>query len=68
METLFLNRVRQGLLRKRDSLSECFRATPRAKKELLLGPSEEWSVRMRLGVIEDTIAKADSKTLGRCEI
>ena len=63
MDTLFLNRVRQGLLRKRDGLAEWFRATPPAKKELFLGPSEERSVRMRLGVIEDTIAKVDSKTL-----
>ena len=68
MDTLFLNRVRQGLLRKRDSLAEWFGATPPAKKELFLGPSEERSVRMRLGVIEDTIAKVDSKTLGRCEV
>jgi hypothetical protein len=38
------------------------------KKVVLLGPSTEQSVRTRLDVIDDTISKADSKTLGKCEV
>jgi sigma-B regulation protein RsbU (phosphoserine phosphatase) len=68
MDTLALDRIRQSLLRKRDSLNAWFHSTPPVKKEVLLGPSKEQSVRTRLEVIDDTIAKADSKTLGKCEV
>ena len=68
MEALNLQRMRKGLLQKRDSLTEWLHATPMDKKEVLLGPSTEQSVRTRLDVIDDTISKADSKTLGKCEV
>ncbi len=67
MDTIVLERIRQGLLRKRDSLSEWFHATSPVKKEVLLGTSKEQSVHTHLDVIDDTIAKVDSKTLGKCE-
>jgi sigma-B regulation protein RsbU (phosphoserine phosphatase) len=38
------------------------------KKKVLLGPSTERSVHARLDVIDDAISKADSKTLGKCEV
>jgi sigma-B regulation protein RsbU (phosphoserine phosphatase) len=68
MEALILERIRDGLLQKRDRLAEWLHATPPEKKEVLLGPSTEQSVHTRLEVIDDTISKADSKTLGKCEI
>jgi len=68
MDTFVLERIRQGLLRKRDSLAEWFHATPLAKKEVLLGPLKEQSVQNRLEVIDDTIARVDSKTLGKCKV
>ena len=68
MDTFLLERIRQGLLRRRDSLTEWFHATPLVKKEVLLGPLKEQSVRARLDVIDDTIAKVDSQTLGKCEV
>jgi RNA polymerase-binding transcription factor DksA len=68
MEALNLQRMRKGLLQKRDSLTEWLHATPMDKKVVLLGPSTEQSVRTRLDVIDDTISKADSKTLGKCEV
>ena len=68
MEALILERVRKGLLQKRDSLNEWLQATPLVKKEVLLGPLTEQSVRTHLDVIDDTILKADSKTLGKCKV
>ena len=68
MEAFILERISKDLLRKRDSLTEWIHTTPLVKKEVLLGPSTEQSVRTRLGVIDDTISKADSKTLGKCEV
>ena len=38
------------------------------KKKVLLGPSTEKSVHARLDVIDDALSKADSKTLGKCEV
>ncbi len=68
MEALILERMRKGLLQKRDRLTEWLHATPLGKKEVLLGPSTEQSVHARLDVIDDAISKADSKTLGKCEV
>lgn len=68
MDSFGLERLRQGLLRKRDSLAEWFHATPLVKKEVVLGPSKEQAVQNRLDVIEETIAKVDSKTLGKCTV
>jgi len=68
MEALLLERMREGLLQKQDSLTEWLQATPLGKKKVLLGPSTEQSVHARLDVIDDAISKADSRTLGKCEV
>jgi RNA polymerase-binding transcription factor DksA len=68
MESLILERMHKGLLQKQDSLTEWLHATPLSKKKVLLGPSSEQSVHARLDVIDDAISKADSKTLGKCEV
>ena len=68
MEALLLERMRNGLLQKQDSLTQWLHATPLSKKKVLLGPSTEQSVHARLDVIDDAISKADSKTLGKCEV
>jgi sigma-B regulation protein RsbU (phosphoserine phosphatase) len=68
MEALILERMRKGLLQKRDRLTEWLQATPLDKKKVLLGPSTEQSVRTRLDVIDDTLSKAHSKVFGKCEI
>ena len=68
MEALLLNRMHKGLLQKHGNLTEWLQATPLSKKEVLLGPSTEQSVRTRLDVIDDAISKADSNTLGKCEV
>jgi hypothetical protein len=68
MEALLLERMREGLLQKQDNLTEWLHATPLGKKKVLLGPSTEQSVHARLDVIDEAISKADSKTLGKCEV
>jgi sigma-B regulation protein RsbU (phosphoserine phosphatase) len=68
MEALLLDRMSKGLLQNRDSLTEWLHATPLGKKKVLLGPSTEQSVQARLDVIDNAISKADSKTLGKCEV
>ena len=68
METHILERMSKGLLQKRDSLTEWLHATPLGKKKILLGPSTEQSVHDRLDVIDEAISKADSRTLGKCEV
>ena len=39
MEALILERMREGLLQKQDSLTEWLHETPLGKKKVLLGPS-----------------------------
>jgi sigma-B regulation protein RsbU (phosphoserine phosphatase) len=68
MEALILERMSKGLWQKRDWLTEWLHATPLGKKKVLLGPSTERSVHARLDVIDDAISKADSKSLGKCEV
>jgi sigma-B regulation protein RsbU (phosphoserine phosphatase) len=68
MEAPLLERMREGLLQKQDNLTEWLHATPLGKKKVLLGPSTEQSVHARLNVIDNVISKADSKTLGKCEV
>ena len=68
MEALLLERMREGLLQKQDNLTEWLHATALGKKKVLLGPSTEQSVHACLDVIDDAISKAESKTLGKCEV
>jgi sigma-B regulation protein RsbU (phosphoserine phosphatase) len=68
MEALFLERMRKGLLQKKNNLTEWLHTTPSDKKEVLLGPSTEKSVLCCLDVIDGAISKADSKALGKCEV
>jgi hypothetical protein len=67
MEASILERMRKGLLQKRDRLTVWLQATRLDIKEVLLGPSSEQSVHGCLDVINDALSKADSKTLGKCE-
>ncbi len=68
MEALLLERMRDGLVQKQDNLTEWLHATPFGKKKVLLGPASEQSVHACLDVIDNAISKADSKTLGKCEV
>ena len=68
MEAFILDRIRNGLLQKREWLTEWLHSTPLNKKEVMLGPSTEQSVLCCVDVIDEAITKAESKTLGKCEV
>jgi len=68
MDAPIIARIRTGLSEKRVGLTEWLRMTPAQKKGVFLGPSTEQEVHAHLGVIDDAILKADSGSLGRCEV
>ena len=68
MESFNLDRICNGLLQKREWLTKWLHSTPLNKKEVMLGPSTEQSVLCCVDVIDEAITKADSKTLGKCEV
>jgi sigma-B regulation protein RsbU (phosphoserine phosphatase) len=68
MEAFILDRIRNGLLQKREWLTEWLYSTPLNKKEIMLGPSTEQSVICCVDVIDEAITKAESKSLGKCEV
>ena len=68
MEAPVLESIRKNLLERRDRINEWLRVTPLSRKAVFLGPSTEQAVHARLDAIDDAISKADSKTLGRCEV
>jgi sigma-B regulation protein RsbU (phosphoserine phosphatase) len=68
METPLLERIRTDLIEKRDGLTEWLRITPSDEKGILLGPSTEQGVHAHLGLIDNSITKAETGTLGQCEV
>ena len=68
MQTPILENIRNNLFEKRDRIHQWLRATPMSKKEVYLGPSTEQAVHARLEAIDEAISKADSRTLGKCEV
>jgi len=68
MAAEILERLRTGLLEKRAGLAEWLRTTPSRRKGILLGPSSEQAVQAHLNAIDTSIAKAEARTLGRCEV
>ncbi len=68
MQTPILENIRNNLFEKRDRIHQWLRATPMSKKEVYLGPSTEQAVQARLEAIDEAISKADSRTLGKCEV
>jgi hypothetical protein len=68
MMTTVLERIRASLLERRAGLAEWLQTTPQRRKGMLLGPSSEQAVHARLDAIEDSIAKAEARTLGRCDV
>jgi sigma-B regulation protein RsbU (phosphoserine phosphatase) len=68
MGTTILERIRASLLEKRVGLTEWLRTTPAYKKQALLGPSTEQGVHTHLSVIDDSVERIESGTLGRCQV
>ena len=68
MEVQFLHRIRNGLEETRSRLAFWLQNTPFDKKSVFLGPMSEGAVRHRLETIDQTIAKVESGTIGKCEV
>ena len=68
MGTGILERIHTSLSQKRVGLTEWLRTTPPDKKQILLGTSTEQAVRTHLSAIDDSIERAKSGALGRCEV
>ena len=68
MGTTILERIRASLIEKRVGLTEWLRTAPPYKKQVLLGPSAEQGVHTHLSVIDDSVARIESGTLGRCQV
>ena len=68
MEAPVLERIRTGLAEKRVGLTDWLRITPSHKKRVLLGPSTEQVVYAHLGILDNAIEKAETGSLGRCDV
>ncbi|MCZ7571368.1 MAG: PP2C family protein-serine/threonine phosphatase [Ardenticatenaceae bacterium] len=68
MESTVFERIRGGLLEKRQNLTDWLRATPAPTRQLRLGPADERAVRVHLHVLDTALEKTASKTLGLCRV
>ena len=68
MESTVFERFRASLLEQRENLTEWLHRTPARKKQVRLGPIDEWAVQAHLRVLDTALAKAEDKTLGLCEV
>jgi sigma-B regulation protein RsbU (phosphoserine phosphatase) len=68
MQTNVINRIREGLLEKQESLEQWKVATPEPLKELELGDSDESAVDAQLQVIETSLDMMEEGVYGICEV
>jgi sigma-B regulation protein RsbU (phosphoserine phosphatase) len=68
MQTEVINRIREGLLEKRDSLEQWQVTTPEPQKELELGGADESVVDAQLQVIETSLDMMEEGVYGICEV
>jgi sigma-B regulation protein RsbU (phosphoserine phosphatase) len=68
MENTFLENIRDGLVEKQQGLLDWLHKSPPYKKSVTLGPSTEKAVQNHLDTIEDCIDRAESGTLGICDV
>lgn len=68
MQTSVINRIREGLLEKQESLEQWQVATPEIQKELELGDSDESAVEAQLQTIETSLDMMEEGVYGICEV
>ncbi len=68
MQANVFERVREGLLDKRQRLTDFLRTTPPAKMETQLGSASKKAVEAQLQVIDNSIQKNADHTLGICSV
>jgi sigma-B regulation protein RsbU (phosphoserine phosphatase) len=68
MQTNVINRIREGLLEKKENLEQWQVSTPEPEKQLELGFADESAVDAQLEVIDESLEKMEEGTYGICEI
>lgn len=68
MQTNVINRIREGLLEKQETLEQWQVTTPEPEKELELGGADASAVDMQLEVIETSLEMMEEGVYGICEV
>lgn len=68
MQTSVINRIREGLLEKKENLEQWQVATPESKKQMELGYADESAVDAQLDVMDASLEQMEEGTYGICEI
>jgi sigma-B regulation protein RsbU (phosphoserine phosphatase) len=63
-----LERIRTGLLERRQNLANWLQDTPADLRDINLGPENEQSIQEHLHTIDHAIEEAESENLGRCRV
>ncbi len=68
MNTVPFEQIQDSVKEKRAGLTNWLNTAPPPKKRTLLGPTNEKAVQTHLDVLDTTLEKASSKTLGVCSV
>ena len=68
MQTSVINRIREGLLEKKENLEQWQVATPEPQKQMELGYANESAVDVQLQVIATSLEMMDEGVYGICEV
>jgi sigma-B regulation protein RsbU (phosphoserine phosphatase) len=68
MQTSVINRIREGLLEKKENLEQWQVATPEPQKQMELGYADESAVDVQLQVIATSLEMMDEGVYGICEV
>ena len=68
MEITFLENIQNRLIEKQQVLLDWLHKVPPSKRAVLIGPSSENAIQTHLCTIENCIDRAESGTLGICEV
>src|SRR5690349_21758745 len=63
-----VRRIKTGLAKKRENLSEWLETVPADEKEICLGCATEADLQTHLEVIDVTLQEADSDSFGVCQV
>jgi sigma-B regulation protein RsbU (phosphoserine phosphatase) len=63
-----INRIREGLLGKKETLEQWQVATPESEKQMELGYADESALETQLEIIDEALEKMDEGVYGICEI
>ncbi|MEO8355049.1 MAG: PP2C family protein-serine/threonine phosphatase [Chloroflexota bacterium] len=68
MQTSIINRIREGLIEKRQNLEHWQETTPESRKHMELGLADESALQAHLEVIDTSLEKIEEGLFGICEI